>query len=131
MPHIGAEIPLKTSSGEPHIMCLKLIYTFYPHPPFGLQKVLYTPLNVSVLPFESSALVSLLLRITTGQTSQIAAMRPFVHRRLARNMHVSCSHCCIKRTCVIKSLLQAIESSPVIFLDMFKTFPWGATPRAP
>ena len=41
-------------------------------PLFDLQMIFYTPLNC-ILPFESSPLVSLLLRITAVQTSLVAA----------------------------------------------------------
>ena len=34
------------------------------NPPFGLQIILYAPLNLSALPFESGPLASMLLRIT-------------------------------------------------------------------
>ena len=45
------------------------------NPLFGLQKILYTPLNytLSTLPFEIGPLASMLLRITAVKTSLVAA----------------------------------------------------------
>ena len=61
------------------------------NPPFDLKKILYAPLNftvhfLSILPFERGPLVSLLLRITAGQTGLVAAtVCEFIHEGPARN----------------------------------------------
>ena len=92
-------------------------------PPFDLQKMLYTPLNciLSILPFESGPLVSLLLRITAVQPSlngcsYSTGVCEFVHGRPARNARTTCLRRCAERTrvitCVNKSLVHALESCP-------------------
>ena len=47
------------------------------NPPFGVQKISYTPFNciLSSLSFENGPLVLLLLRITAVQTNLVAAVR--------------------------------------------------------
>ena len=76
---------------------------------------------LSILPFESGPLVSLLLRITAVQMSlhgcsYSTGVCEFVHGRPARNMHITCLRRCDERTCVItcvnKSLVHALESCP-------------------
>ena len=58
-------------------------------PPFGLQKILYTPLCIlSALPFEIGPLVLLLLRITAVQMS-VMQLCEFVHGRPAWNARVT------------------------------------------
>ena len=74
-------------------------------PPFWPPKdFMYTAkLHIlSILPFESGPLVSLLLRITAVQTSLVAAtVCEFVHGGPARNTRVTCLRLCDERTRVI------------------------------
>ena len=72
---------------------------------------------ISILPFESGPLVSLLLRITAVQTGLVAAtVCEFVHGGTAQNARVTCLRRCDERTRVItrvnKSLVQALDSCP-------------------
>ena len=64
----------------------------------------------------------MLLRFTAVKTSLVAAMRLGSWRTSAERACVSCLRRCDERTrvntCVIKSLFQELESSPVIFLVM-------------
>ena len=75
--------------------------------------------GLSILPFESGLLVSLLLRITAVQTSlhgcsYSTGVCEFVYGRPARNARITCLRRCDERTCIItyvtKSLVHAFES---------------------
>ena len=83
------------------------------NPAFSLPKhFIFTAYILSVLPFESGALVSLLLSNTAVQTCLVAA----IHGGSARNACESYLRCCDGRTrvnaCINKSLVQALESCP-------------------
>ena len=76
---------------------------------------------LSILPFESGPLVSLLLRITAVQTSlhgcsYRTGVCEFAQGRPAWNARITCLRYCDERTrvitCVIKSLVHALESCP-------------------
>lgn len=47
------------------------------NPLFGLQKILYTPLILSVLPFEIGPVASMLLRITAVHTTSAECARVY------------------------------------------------------
>ena len=87
------------------------------NPPFCLQKILYTPpVHFKSPMFESGPLVSLLLRITTVQTSLVAAMRAVCSRITSAERMRKLLHRCDERTsvytCINKSLFQALKSCP-------------------
>ena len=93
------------------------------NPPFGLQKILYIPLNCTIeVPYRlnSGPLVSLLFgESSPSKRVWLQLCEPFVHGRPARNARVSCLRCCDERTwvntCVNRS---ALERSPVVVLVM-------------
>ena len=71
---------------------------------------------LSILPFESGPLVSLLLRITAVQTSlhgcsYSTGVCEFVHGRPARNARITCLRRCDERTRVILNMRKYIASS--------------------
>ena len=86
--------------------------TFWP--PKGFIYAAYKLYILSVLPFESGPLISLLLRVTAIQTSLVTAT--VCKWGPARNARLSCLRRCDERThintCVNKSLVQVPESCP-------------------
>ena len=86
-----------------------------------MQHCLFFKLYIlSILPFKSGRLVSLLLRITAVQTSLVAATEcEFIHGRPARyywharKLLRSCDKRTCINTCVNKSLVQTLESCPL------------------
>ena len=85
------------------------------NPPFDLQKILQLYI-LSVLPFESGLLVSLLSRITAVQTSLVTAMRVCSWRTSAKRARKLFTLLRWKDareyTCVNKSLVLVLESCP-------------------
>ena len=82
------------------------------NPPFHLHKILYSLQLLSVLPFESGPLGSLLLRITTVQTSLVGAMQ-VVAARKARKVFtpLRLNDARHRNACANKSQVQALETT--------------------
>ena len=90
---------------------------------FWPEKILYTTqlYILSDLPFVSGPLVFLPLRITTVQTSLVAAMHLVCSWRTSAELRISGLRRCDERTSVIRAEInryfQALESSQVIHLS--------------